>query len=289
MGPQEGPFKNGLEYSEGEAVRFEPHEYQSLALNWIWGRTIQGGGAALFLDPGLGKTAITLAWLRMLSSLKLHRGALVVAPLRVVYSVWRQERDKWEQFKDLRISLVHGPPAQRLAALAAPADIYLVNPDGVPWLAKIAKDRDLPFDTLVVDESSAFKTWGARRTKSLRVLQKTFRRRLVLTGTPAPNGFHDLFAQIFLVDQGQRLGTAVGQFRNRYFYRGGYGGYKYILMEGADKRIESAIQDVCLRMSAEEYLDLPELVHNDVWVDLPGPILKRYKKLESLMFLELQE
>jgi SNF2 family DNA or RNA helicase len=273
------------------SVTFNPHDYQMWALRWLIKKTITGdsSGAALFLDTGLGKSAVTLAWLRLLKSLKLHKAALVVAPLRVVYSVWPREIEKWAQFSGLRVVIVHGTATQRLAALATPADIYLVNPEGVPWLRTVMEKRDLPFDTLVIDESSKFKTWGSIRTKALRKLLPRFSRRLILTGTPSANGLQDLFAQVFIADRGASLGTGISKFRNRYFYRGGYSGYKYMPIENADKLIYQKIGDVCLRMSAEEFLDLPELLENDVWVDLPPKAAKQYRQLEKEMFLALEE
>lgn len=273
-------------------MKFTPHQYQQHALQWLITRTITGNdeaGAALFLDPGLGKTSITLAWLNLLSGMKLHRSALVVAPLRVVYSVWPREVDKWEQFSGLRTVIIHGSPTQRLAALSTPADIYLINPEGVSWLQTVMEKKDLPFDTLVIDESSKFKTWGSSRTKAMRKLVKRFDRRLILTGTPSPNGLQDLFAQIFIADRGASLGTTISAFRNRYFYRGGFGGYKYMPIENADKLIYDRISNVCLRMSADEFLDLPGLIENDVWIDLPAKAAKQYRQLEKEMFLALDE
>ncbi|QEF98173.1 hypothetical protein Mal15_22210 [Stieleria maiorica] len=268
---------------------FSPHEYQHHALAWLIRRTIVEGqsGGALFLDPGLGKTATTLCWLRLLKSLGLSRKTLVVAPLRVVYSVWGQECKKWSQFAGMTCSIVHGSSTHRMKALSVDADLYLINPEGIPWLQTYYAKRPLPFGTLVVDESSKFKNWSALRTKALRKMLGGFRYRLILTGTPSPNGIADLFSQVFILDQGEALGTGVTKFRNRYFYRGGFGGYKWILNEGSQKRIEQKIDHLCLRLSAEDHLDLPEMLINDVWIDLPTKALKEYRRLEREMFLEL--
>lgn len=265
---------------------YSPHEYQRFALQWLIQRTIIEGksGGAFFLDPGLGKTSISLAWIKLIKG-----KTLVVAPLRVVYSVWRQEAAKWDQFRDLKFSIVHGTSTQRMAALSEDADIYLINPEGIPWLQNYYLKRDIPFDNLVVDESSKFKTWGAKRTKALRKLLPQFDKRLALTGTPCPNSLMDLFSQVFIVDQGDTLGTGITKFKNRWFYRGGFGGYKYFPMEGAQKNIERLIEPCCLTLRAEDHLDLPALVFNDVWVDLPPTIQKRYKQLEREMFLELDQ
>lgn len=270
---------------------YHPHAYQTHAIKWLISRTLTGesSGAALFLDPGLGKTTISLAWIKLLREMEISRGVLVVAPLRVVYSVWPRECEKWEQFAGLRTSIIHGSTTKKQKALATPADIYLINPEGVDSLVNMTKKKDLPFDTLIVDESSKFKTWGAKRTKAIRKLMKFCDRRLILTGTPSPNGLQDLFSQIFIVDEGKSLGKTMGSFRQTYFYQGGFGGYKYFPIDGSEERIYDKISDVCLRMSADEFLDLPALVENDVFVDLAPKVMERYKQLEKKMFLAIDE
>ena len=270
-------------------MRYLPHQYQDAALRWLIQRTILDGhqGAALFLDPGAGKTSTTLAWFRLLRMLGLAEKALIVAPLRVVYSVWPREIAKWDQFAGLKVSIIHGNPKQRLKALEADTDIYLVNTDGVSWLQKQYEQKSHPWDVLIVDESSPFKNWGAARTKALRKLVPRFRLRLILTGTPSPNGLEDLFSQVWIVDRGEALGANITQYRKRYFFRGGYGGYKWIPNESSGKLIEYRIKNLCLRMSAADHLDLPELITNDVWVDLPTKAAKQYKQLEKEMFILL--
>ncbi|MEM6471697.1 MAG: DEAD/DEAH box helicase [Planctomycetota bacterium] len=266
--------------------KFVPHAYQHRCLSWLIKRTIvdDHAGGALFLDPGLGKTATTLAWIKLLRQLgKAHR-VLIVAPLRVVYSVWGQECSKWEQFAGLRCSILHGSKAAREKALAADADLFLINPEGMEWLKGTGRD----FDALVVDESSKFKNWSAKRTKALRKMLDSFRYRVILTGTPSPNGIADLFSQVFIVDQGETLGRNVTQFRERYFYRGGYGGYQWLPNEGSATAIQKKIAPLAIRLSSEDNLDLPEMLINDVWVDLPKPVLKDYKRLEREMFIALE-
>jgi SNF2 family DNA or RNA helicase len=272
-------------------LKYLPHQYQQHALSWLIEKTIvqDDGGAALFLDPGLGKTSTTLAWLRLLSKLSFSKKTLIVAPLRVIYSVWPRECEKWDQFRDLRCSIIHGSATQRMAAIATNADLYLINPEGVVWLEKYFSKRELPFETLVVDESSRFKNWSAKRTKALRKLVPRFDRRVILTGTPSPNSLEDLFSQVFIVDQGKALGTSITKFRELYFYRGGFGGYAWKAHEGSTAAIEAKISGMCLRLSAEDHLDMPALLINDVWVDLPSGTLAAYKKLEREMFLALGE
>jgi SNF2 family DNA or RNA helicase len=258
-------------------------------LEWLISRTVlaEHGGGGYFLDPGLGKTSTTLSYLRLLFATGLSKRVLIVAPLRVIYSVWPNECAKWDQFKGFQCSIIHGTATQRLAALAKPADLYLINPEGLPWLEQTFSNRPIPFDTLVVDESSKFKAWGGKRTKSLRKLAPKFARRLILTGTPSPNNLQDLFAQIYLIDLGETLGTSITKFRLRYFDRGGFGGYGWIPKPGAKEAIQEKIAPLVLRLSEEDHLDLPEKLINDVWVDLPKDVLKAYKKLEREMFLAL--
>jgi SNF2 family DNA or RNA helicase len=269
-------------------VKYTPHDYQTHALGWLLRRVVvdHAQGSGLFLDPGLGKTVITLTWLQHLREMQLAKRALVIAPLRVCYSVWPAEIAKWNHI-DLSCAIVHGNPKQRAAAINAGADVSVINPEGIPWLVRHPSWVQ-QFDTLIVDESSKFKNWGAKRTRALRKMLPGFRNRLILTGTPAPNNLQDLFAQIFITDLGDSLGRNITQFRNRWFYRGGYQGYEWIPFTHAQEEIEKKIQYLVLRMSAEDHLDLPELLINDIWVDLPEDLLAQYKKLERELFTLLE-
>ncbi len=268
-------------------MKYNPHDYQQFALDWMLKLAFANqAGVGLLLDPGLGKTAITLAWIRVMKALGLIDKVLIIAPLRVVYSVWPAEVSKWDEFSNFRVSIVHGSPAGRKKALQKDADIYLINPEGLVWLLSHLKGK-IPFDALVVDESSKFKAWSAKRTKALRKVVPEFTYRIILTGTPSPNSLEDLFAQIYVLDAGEALGTAVSHFRSRYFYRGGYGGYKWIPMETSQSVVEKKIEHLCLRLAAEDHLDLPDKLINDVMVDLPALVRDRYKKLERELFMEL--
>ena len=270
-------------------MKFTPHDYQRFSISWMIQRTMSGEqGSALFLDPGLGKTSITLSWFNALRMLGKARRALIIAPLRVVYSVWPQEIAKWDQF-DFTHSIIHGTQTERQAALDSGADISLINPEGVQWLGAALSLRDCPFDTLIVDESSKFKSWSAKRTKALRLLLKRFKNRVILTGTPSPNSVVDLFPQIYICDRGAALGENISQFRSRYCYRGGYAGHSWLPVDGADQIIQDRISDITLRLSAEDHLDLPDCLYNDVWVDMPAEQLTKYKRLERKMLFELSE
>lgn len=264
-----------------------PHGYQRHAVKWLIDKTIcspqRAGG--LFLDPGLGKTSITLFWLKSLSRLGYKR-ALIVAPLRVIYNVWPNEVAKWSQFKGFRVSIIHGSEAKRKKALNAEADLYLINTDGVAWLST---QMFKPFDALVVDESSQFKTWSSQRSKALRKIVKQSLFKVILTGTPSPNTIEDLYPQSWILDQGKALGKNVTQFRNVYMQQGGYTGYEWSPKPGAKEAIEEKLNPLVLRLAEEDHLQLPPTVTNDIWVDLPTEALKQYKKLEREMFTELDK
>jgi len=266
-------------------VEWKPKAYQREALDWLIQKLILSpeSGAALLLDPGLGKTSITLAFFQTLKAMGLAKKMLIVAPLRVCHSVWPGELEKWDQFRGLKAVFVNKP-----YKLESPADIYLVNPESLHKVTQwIADKRKNPFEMLVVDESSRFKSWGAVCSKLLRSIIKTFRYRLALTGTPAPNSLEDLFSQIYLVDLGKSLGQTITPFREKYFYRGGYGGYEWLPLDTSQAQIEARIAPVCLRLAAKDHLDLPELVVSDIWVDLPKDTRKIYAQLEKELFAEL--
>jgi len=268
-------------------MQYRPHDYQQFTLDWMLKSAFNDqAGVGLFLDPGLGKTSITLSWVRTMKALGFIDKVLVIAPLRVIYSVWPAEVQKWDEFRNLRVSIVHGSPAKRKKALQQEADLYLINPEGVTWLFNHL-NGSLPFQALVIDESSKFKAWSAKRTKALRKVIPDFDYRIILTGTPSPNSLEDLFAQIYMLDSGAALGTAISHFRSRYFYRGGYGGYKWIPVATSQAVVEKKIEHLCLRLAAEDHLDLPDKLINDVVVELPVLVRDRYKKLERELFMEL--
>lgn len=264
---------------------FTPRSYQLDGLRWLIRRTVIQGksGGALFWDPGLGKTAVVLSWFRLLKMLGRAEKALIVAPLRVAGDVWPREVEDWEQFQGLKTVVLHGPNKQQ--QLNTDADIYLINPEGIAWLSEQNTQK---FDVLVIDESSLFKTWGSKRVKAMKKMAPDFRFRVILTGTPCTESLEALFPQIFMLDLGESLGDGITKFRRRYFYKGGFGGYKWLPSEGSKKLIESKIAHLCHRLSREDHLDLPEIVVNDVWVDLPEKVAKSYRKLEREMFLEIE-
>lgn len=269
-------------------MKFIPHNYQSYCIR----RIITDHELALFLDMGLGKTVITLT---AVNDLKYNRfevsRVLVIAPKRVAETTWNREAAKWDHLKHLRISSVLGSQTKRVRAVNTSADIYIINRENVPWLVEYYRN-DWPFDMVVIDESSSFKNRQSKRFKALKLVRGRIKRIVELTGTPAPNTLIDLWAQIYLLDGGQRLGKTIGGFRERYFSpdkRSRTQIFTYKPKEDAQDAIQAAISDICVSMKAEDYLDLPKLITVDVPVVLDAKSLKKYKQLETEMLLEIDD
>jgi SNF2 family DNA or RNA helicase len=266
---------------------FTPRSYQLQAIELMCGRP----GAGLFLDPGMGKTSSTLATAVLLKEANEMRAMLVIAPIRPARNVWPAEVTKWEDFSHLRVSLVLGDLKARVAALKADADLYIINPENVDWLAEyLAEGGTFKPDVLVVDESTKFKNGRSKRFKALRQLLPRFRRRYILTGTPAPQSLEDLWSQTTILDNGQRLGRSLTRFRETYFdeypQRGGYSLWEP--KQGADTAIFTRIADVALRLSAKDHLDMPELIENKIMVTLPTGAMKAYRELERSLVAEVK-
>ena len=265
------------------------HAYQKRAVKWL----IEHPEAALFLDPGLGKTAITLKAIVAMMKAGSVTKVLVVCPLRPAELVWalQGEIGKWSDFKHLRMALLHGP--DREEALEADADLYVVNFDGLDWLTRPNMQKPLAHriplrsllrrgvDCLVVDELSKLKHPKAKRCKLLKPYLGSFRRRWGLTGSPAANGLIDLFGELKVIDLGKRLGEFITHYRSKYFYPTGFGGFTYLPQPGADKRIYAQLRDVALSMKATDHLQLPELVEQNTWVDLPDAVKRAYLLVET--------
>ncbi len=248
----------------------------------------------MWLDMGLGKTAISLTNIIERQNLVQVYGTLVVAPLRVIQTVWRQEAAQWAHTHRLRFSVIHGTPDERVRAYRVPADVYLVNYEGLRWLCEqlihtyLSRGKHLPFNQVIFDEVSKLKDHRTHRHDAVRTILPFLPYRLGLTGTPAANGYLDLFGQYLAIDSGARLGTSRSQFIERFFHQKGWGhGSKYEIDVGAEKRIEGIIGDITMQMSAKDYLDLPPIKFNDIWVDLPPKAREKYEKLERDMFMEL--
>lgn len=271
---------------------FHPHPYQTYAIR----RIVDGPAVGLMLDMGLGKTVITLTAVRELVYERLDvRRALVIAPKKVAEATWQAEGAKWEHLTDLRFSTVLGDAKARRAALETNADVYVINRENVVWLVDYYLGRERagerqtqptwPFDMVIVDESSSFKNPGAKRFKALRKVRGMINRIVILTGTPAPNGIMDLWAQVWLLDRGQRLGKFVSHFRE-YFFTYNPWKYEYTPKPGAFEEVRRRIGDICVSMSASDWLQLPERIVHDVPVALGEASRKAYRKLEREMLLE---
>lgn len=216
----------------------------------------------------------------------------MIAPKKVAEGTWTREKDKWEHTKILRVSPVLGSQAKRIRALNTPADIYITNRENVCWLVDYYRNS-WPFDMVVIDESSSFKSHTAKRFKALASMGGHIDRLVELTGTPSPNGLDDLWAQVFLLDGGERLGKRYTQFRERYFQpdkRGADGMvYSYEAKPGSEQSILSQISDICISMKAEDYLQLPDITYHEIPVVLDTKAEKAYRELERKMVLELPE
>lgn len=265
------------------------HNYQNAAVEHI----LDKSHCALFLDMGLGKTVSTLTAINKLMFEDLDiSSVLVVAPKRVAESVWGAETQKWGHLNHLKVVLIAGTAKQRREALSKKGDIYMLGRDNVSWLCGQYGGSMLPFDMLVLDESSSFKNPKSIRFKSLRGVQPSFKRVVALTGTPAPNSLQDLWPQIYLLDRGERLGKYVTRFRDEYFTPGKRNGaiiYKYDLKNEAEQRIHDAIGDICMSMKAKDYLDLPGRIDNIINIPMPLDIAEKYKEFERDQVLQLFE
>lgn len=273
-------------------MKFIPHSYQTYCIDRIVNMPVPGPGLGMFLDMGLGKTSITLT---AVNELKYNRFAvrrvLVIAPKKVAEATWSTEAQKWDHLRLLRIVPVLGSAAKRIRALNTPADVYVINRENVPWLVDYYRN-DWPFDMVVIDESSSFKNYRAKRFKALKWVRSKITRLIELTGTPAPNGLIDLWAQVFLLDGGERLGKTIGGFRQRYFdpdQRNAQQIFSYKPKDGAGGTIQDKISDICISMAAKDYLELPECVSVDVPVQLDSKAVAAYKKLEKDMLLTVDE
>lgn len=267
---------------------FHPHPYQAYCIS----RLLSDPALGLYLDMGLGKTVITLTAIADLEYNRLQVSrALVIAPKKVAEATWQREAGKWDHLRHLRFSTVLGSEAKRVRALNTPADVWVINRENVPWLVEYCRNA-WPFDMVVIDESSSFKNHKAKRFKALTWVRKYIRRMVELTGTPAPNGLLDLWAQIYLLDEGQRLGKRVTQFRERYFdpdQRTRDVVYSYKPKDGADSAIRQLIGDICVSMKAEDYIILPDCTYDDIPVMLDTKAKTAYERLEREMLLQVDE
>lgn len=292
------PRSGTVSLSEPEAQPWNPEPYQKEGVKFL----LEHAAAGVFLDPGLRKTSITLGAIKILKREGLLHRALVIAPLRVCHSVWPKEVKKWKDFEHLRVETLHGPDKE--AALRRDADIYLINPEGLPWLFGVQKQKvegrkkatitydltrfkELDADTLVIDEISKFKHSNSERFQILRPLLTKFDRRWGLTGSPAPNGLLDLFGILYIIDLGRALGSYITHYRAAYFNPTGYGGYTWVPQQGAEDAIYERISPCVFRLADEDYIKLPQLIENIIKVELPPKARKIYDELEEEFLSEV--
>lgn len=267
-------------------MKYEPHSYQRYAIEYIKEHPI----SAILLDMGLGKTSITLSAVAdlLFDSFEVSK-VLVIAPLRVAKTTWKDEIQKWGHLNILEYSIVTGTEAERLLALNKQADIYIINRENIKWLVEKSGVK-FDFDMVVIDELSSFKSWQSKRFKAFMKVRPRVKRIVGLTGTPSSNGLMDLFAEFKILDMGERLGRFIGQYRNTYFSpdkRNGQVIYSYKPLPFAEKEIYNKISDITISMKAKDYLKMPELIINNIEVEMSCKELKLYNKLKSDMVLDI--
>lgn len=268
------------------AIDFIPHEYQKYSIQKI----IENDKYGLFLDMGLGKTVSTLTAFSDLQLLDTDK-MLVIAPLNVAKDTWADEINKWEHLNHMTVSKVLGTPKQRIDALRQDADIYITNKENTKWLCDYYK-KDWPFDMIVVDELSTFKNHTSQRFKALKKKLPLVKRFVGLTGTPSPNSMMDLWAQVYLIDSGERLEKSFTRFRERYFkptHQVSEHVFNWELREDAEALIYKRIDDVCISMKASDYLNMPERIDTVQEVQLSTIERKLYDELERDYILESED
>ena len=265
------------------------HGYQRTAVQHIK----EHPDAALFLDMGLGKTVSTLTAVADLINEFEVTKVLIVAPKRVAEMTWGDEIENWAHIRHLRLSVIKGTAKQREIAARADADVYTVSRDNLVWLLQMWGGSKVPYDMLVLDELSSFKNHQSKRFKAAKIIRRSVSRVVGLTGTPAPNGLIDLWAQMYLIDEGQRLGKSIGRYRDEFFTAGQRNGdivYSYIPKapaEETEQKISTRISDICLSMTAEDYLKMPDKIMIYDNVEMEAKDYQRYKEFERERILEL--
>ena len=266
--------------------QFTPYDYQKHCVQTILDKPFCG----LFLDMGLGKTAITLSAIAELVACRFEVSkVLIVAPKKVAETTWQNEAEKWTDFSFLKISTIMGNAKQRTCAAMAAASVYIVSRDNIGWLVDLWTPERWPYDMVVLDESTSFKSHKTARFRALKRVRPKIARLVELTGTPSPNSIADLWAQIYLLDCGARLEKSFSAFRTRYFTEGARIGHiitSYEAKNGAEESITRAISDICVSMKSEDYLQLPDLITDDRVIVLDDKAQKAYDQMEKNMILE---
>lgn len=272
--------------STTELRSWKPRSYQEQAVRL----GVTQACAGFLLRPGMGKTTISYAIIKILKTKRLIKRTLVIAPLRVIYNVWPKQKNDWAEFADLRVQILHGKDRVKNFH-NLDADVYCINPEGLEWLdtpEHLAWLRQ-HFDVLIIDESTKFKNTGTQRFKRVRKFIQHFKRRYILTGSFTPNGLLDLFGQVYLLDEGAALGRFITHYKTKYFYPTDYLGYNLAPHAWAADEIAGKIAPLTLVLDREGNLEMPELIFNDIVVDLPEPARKQYQQMEEHMLATLDK
>lgn len=276
--------------------KWTPRPHQKKASKWLVSRP----EAALFLEPGLGKSSAALNAFKALMKAGVTQKALIIAPLRVCYMVWTQDPEgelgKWKNFEDITVSLVHGKDKEE--ALKEDVNLYVTNPGTIPWLLSKEdgkKKTRLSYlissgvELLIIDELSMFKHTRTKRFKDFYPLAARFKRRWGLTGSPAPNGLLDLFGQVKMIDRGKSLGPYITGYRHTYFVPGGFQGKVWTIQEDGAERIYKQIDHLALSMRALDHLKMPGITTRDIFVLLPKKVIKAYETLEEELITSFEK
>lgn len=271
-------------------MKYEERHYQAFITN----RIVEQEATGAFVDMGLGKTASTLKAFHLLN----YKGkTLIVAPLYVAEVVWEDEISKWDVFKKYSLVKILGSEKERLKAIKQKGDLYIINRENLVWLINVF-GSNWPYKFVIVDESSSFKNHEAKRFKAFKLIRKYIDKIVLLTGTPMPNGFLDLWSQMFMLDRGKRLGESFTRYRDKYFEpnkRNAYSIFSYKLKKGDEllgedfyqKEILDSIKQVCFSMKTEDYLELPEMVTYDRRLNFDKATMKKYLDFERDQVLQL--
>lgn len=266
---------------------YTPHRFQEYTTDWI----VKKPSAGVFLDLGMGKTVCTLTAVSYLMHdyFEVNK-VLIIAPLRVARDTWSNEKDKWDHLNYLKISKIIGSKKERIKSLKERADIYIINRENLFWLVDYLKD-DWDFDMVIIDELSSFKSSRAKRFKSLLMVRNSIKRIVGLSGTPAPNGLMDLWAQVYLLDKGLRLESSIYKYRRKYFdpIKKGNKVYSWRVKRGSEDIIFDSIKDICISMKATDYLSLPFKIVTTIKAQLPSYAKDYYESLENTMELEIAD
>ena len=260
------------------------HPFQTRAIDFVTSKR----RAALWLFLGAGKTIITLSAINDLLNASIIKKVLIIAPLRVARSVWKQEAAKWDHLSELRVSVATGTAKERKAALAVDADIYVTNKENTKWIVEqFSKTKHWPFDAVVLDEASAFKSQATQRFRALRKVVPHTTVFIELTGTPAANSLMDVWSQVYLLDSGASLGKTITGYRQRFF-TADYFGYSWDIKPGSAEKIQTLIKPLILSMQGSEYIELPERIDIIEKIVLPAKIKKLYDDFSKELFLEFE-